>query len=267
MSKTYQTTGIIVKKKPLGEADLLLTVLSPEYGLFQAIAPGARKYKSKLRGRTELFVVNDMLLAEGRSLERIIQLETLQIYANLSKDLGKLSASQYLGELVLSLGGKNEPQIELFELFKEHLKRLNNLENKEITLLYGHLSQAVFHLLAINGIAPQFNKCCVTNTQIKADLTNPQWKIGFSFEAGGIINHGTNFPINVTLTGLELSLMQHLGAQTLLETAAIWPPKLDPLSLEFAWVNIEHNLRNYASYHLGRSFKSSILIDNLIALK
>lgn len=267
MSKTYQTVGIIVKKKPFGEADLILTILSPEYGLFQAIAPGARKYKSKLRGRSELFVVNEMLLTKGRSLDKVTQLETLQTYPNLSGNLAKLSVSQYLAELVLNLGVKDEPQRELYELFKEHLRRLNNIDNTSISVLYAYLSQAVFHLLAINGIAPQFNKCCATNTQINPDLSNPRWKIGFSFDAGGIIDHESNFPINVTLTGLELTLMQHLGDQTLVETMAILPEKLDNLSLELAWVNIECSLRNYVSYNLGRSFKSSTLIDSLFALK
>jgi DNA repair protein RecO (recombination protein O) len=267
MSKTYETTGIILKKKQIGEADVILTILSPEYGLFQALAPHARKYNSKLHGRTELFVINHILLTQGRSLDKITQLETREIYSHLSGDLGKLSASQYLAELVLNLAVKNEPQIELYELFKEHIRRLNNLENQSIILLYSHLSQAVFHLLVINGIAPQLHKCCVTNREINADLLNPQSKMGFSFEAGGIVSQGGNFPINVNLTGLELSLMQYLGGQTITETLVNCSPKLDNLSLELAWVNIERCLRSYASYSLGRSFKSSILIDSLFVLK
>jgi len=267
MSKTYQTTGIILKKTPLGEADLILTILSPDCGLFQAIAPGARKYNSKLGGSTEVFVINQMLLTKGRSLDKVSQLDTLKIYPKLRGNLGKLSASQYLAELVLNLAAKDEPQIDLYELFKEHIKRLNNLENRSISVLYAHLSQAVFHLLAINGIAPQFQKCCVTNREIKPDLINPQWSIGFSFEAGGIIQQSSNFSINVSLSGLELSLMQYLGGQTLVETETIGLAKLDHLCLELAWVNIERNLRNYASYNLGRSFKSSTLINSLFVLK
>ena len=49
MSRTYQATGINLKGMPLGEADRLVTILSPEYGLIRAVAPGARKHKSKLR--------------------------------------------------------------------------------------------------------------------------------------------------------------------------------------------------------------------------
>ncbi len=267
MNKTYQATGIIIKKKPLGEADNLVTILTSEYGLVQAVATGARKYKSKLRGRSELLIVNQMLLVKGRSLDRISELETIATYPNLSKDLAKFSAGQYLAELVLSLAVKEQPQSELYELFNEHLRRLNNLENNSITSLSAYLSQAVFHLLAIAGIAPQLHTCCLTNTQINPDLTNPQWQIGFSFEAGGIINRLANHQINFTLTALELSLMQHLGQKSLVETKEIIPQELDNLSLELAWLKIEHSLRNYTSYNLGHSFKSSALIDSLFAVQ
>ncbi|NJP21762.1 MAG: hypothetical protein HC763_25260 [Hydrococcus sp. CRU_1_1] len=73
MTKTYQATGIILKGMPLGEADRLLTILSPEYGLIRAVAPGARKHKSRLRGRSELFVVNQWLIVKGRSLDKLLK--------------------------------------------------------------------------------------------------------------------------------------------------------------------------------------------------
>jgi DNA repair protein RecO (recombination protein O) len=75
--KTYQATGIILKGMPLGEADRLVTILTSEFGLIRGVAPGARKPKSSLRGRCELFVVNQFSLAKGRSLDKITQAETL----------------------------------------------------------------------------------------------------------------------------------------------------------------------------------------------
>jgi hypothetical protein len=61
--------------------------------------------------------------------------------------------------------------------------------------------------------------------------------------------------------------MQHLGQKSLVETEEIIPQKLDNLSLELAWLKIEHSLRNYTSYNLGHSFKSSALIDSLFAVQ
>ena len=75
-SKTYKITGINLQVSPMGEADRLLTILSPEQGLIKAIAAGSRKPKARLGGRTTLFVVNELLLASGRNFQRIIQAET-----------------------------------------------------------------------------------------------------------------------------------------------------------------------------------------------
>jgi DNA repair protein RecO (recombination protein O) len=186
MSQTYQATGINLKGKPLGETDRLLTVLTSEYGLINAIAPGARKHKSRLRGRSELFVVNKLLIVKGRSLDKIIQADTIYTYSGLSKDLGKLAAAQYLAELVLSLALKEQPQVELYELLKEHLRRLEQLPSGES--IYPHLAHAVFHLLAIAGVAPQVHACCLTQQLLPPNFQTPHWQVGFSFDRGGIIN-------------------------------------------------------------------------------
>ena len=69
MSRTYKATGINLKAIPMGENDRLMTILTKEYGLLRAIAPGARKHKSRLGGRSALFVVNELMLSKGKSLD------------------------------------------------------------------------------------------------------------------------------------------------------------------------------------------------------
>src|SRR4028119_989456 len=121
MSRTYKATGINLKSMPLGEADKLVTILTREFGLIRAVAPGARKQKSQLGGRSGLFVVNELLIAKGRSLDKIIQAETKESYPGLGKDLGKLAASQYLAELVLCQADAEQPQEGLYDVLNEHL--------------------------------------------------------------------------------------------------------------------------------------------------
>src|SRR5512147_915068 len=99
---------------PFGEADRLLTILTREHGLIQAIAMGARKHSSSLAGRSGLFVVNDLLIVKGRSLDKVTQAETLESYPKLGKDLQKLTVSQYLAELCLCQALSDQPQEELF---------------------------------------------------------------------------------------------------------------------------------------------------------
>jgi DNA repair protein RecO (recombination protein O) len=188
MSRVYKATGINLKSMPLGESDRLVTILTQEFGLIRAVAPGARKHNSKLGGRSGLFVVNELLIASGRSLDKITQAETIESYPALSQDLGKLAASQYLAEMVMCQALSEQPQTELFCLLGEHLKRLEQLPKSSGFLTLAHLSQAVFHLLAIAGLTPQLQACCLTGQAIAPDFTSADWQVGFSNLAGGIVN-------------------------------------------------------------------------------
>ena len=273
VSRTYQTRGIILKGIPFQEADRLVTLLSPDYGLIRAIVPGARKQKSRLRGRCELFVINELLIAKGRSLDKITQADTLESYPGLSKDLGKLAAAQYLAELVLHLALDDQPQIELYELLNEHLRRLEKMSIAES--LYGYLAQAVFHLLAIAGIGPQVHCCCLTQEALTPNFHDPNWCVGFSFDAGGLINLGIKnrekdapnpivLPIiNQKLKAPELTLLQHLNQSFLPHPGKILPDSILDSNFTVPWLEVELLLRNYAQYQLGRSFRSVTLIDSL----
>lgn len=188
MSRTYKATGINLKSMPLGESDRLLTILTREFGLIRAVAPGARKQNSKLGGRSGLFVVNELLIAQGRSLDKITQAETLESYPGLSQNLGKLAASQYLAEMVLCQALSEQPQEELFCLLNEHLSRLERLPSNPATLVLAHLTHAIFHLLALAGITPQVQVCCLTQRPLTPNFTDPDWRVGFSVPAGGTVS-------------------------------------------------------------------------------
>ncbi len=306
MSRTYKATGINLKSMPLGEADRLVTILTREFGLLRVVAPGARKQNSKLAGRSGLFVINELLLAKGRSLDKITQAETLESYPGLSKDLSKLAASQYLAELVLCHALSEQPQEELYELFNEHLRRLERLPRtrggqSETSSVLAHLSQGVFHLLALAGIAPQVRVCCVTQHSLKPDFTNPDWRVGFSVDAGGTVSLGSHelgvqklYPpvmtkevmratesgrdqldfrptppprLSTKLDALELTLLQNLGEAELpqLNTVLLDQPgdRCPLTSADTGWAKVERVLREYAQYHFGRSIRSAALVDAL----
>lgn len=300
MSRTYKATGINLKSMPLGEADKLVTILTSEFGLIRAVAPGARKQNSKLGGRSGLFVVNDLLVAKGRSLDKITQAETLESYPGLSKDLGKLAASQYLAEIVLCHALVDQPQAELYALLNEHLRRLEQLPKAsntyaETTSVLAHLSQGIFHLLALAGVAPQVQACCITQHPLAPDFVDPEWRVGFSVEAGGTVslagrndrsqniprpiinkNQGGNITqttipdatqtetappprLNTKLDAAELTMLQQL-AKAELPNLALEKSLQD---VDTVWVKVERTLRDYAQYQFGLSIRSAALVDAL----
>jgi DNA repair protein RecO (recombination protein O) len=184
MTTTYKATGINLKGTPLGESDRLLTVLTREHGLVRVVAPGARKANSKLGGRSALFVVNDLLISKGRSLDRIVQAESLESYPGLSQDLRKLTAGQYLAEMVLFQALSHHPQEDLYCLLNEHLTRL---EETSAPLAIACLTHAIYHFLATAGVPPQVHECCLTQRALGLE-PNLDWAAGFSAAAGGVIH-------------------------------------------------------------------------------
>ena len=283
MNQKYKARGIILKGSSMKESDRLVTVLTPEYGIIRAVAPGAKKLKSSLRGRTELFVVNESVIIKGRSLDKIIQADTVYTYPGLSKDIGKLAAAQYLAELCLFLAVDEQPQADIYELLNEHLRRIENFPQHK--LVYPYLSQAVFHLIAASGLAPQVYNCCLTEKLVSPNIVNEKWQIGFSFEGGGILDLATSKKIRVQktnqledaeaqynnrlpkidwrLNSLELTLLQQLSQNNPPNTSMLDVEQLKKYDLDQAWIRVEKVLREYIQYHIGRTIRSANLVDSL----
>lgn len=276
MPKEYRATGINLRGIPLGENDRLLTILTKEHGLIKAVAAGARKHRSAMAGRSGLFVVNDLQISVGRSMDRIKNAEVLQSFVGLGKTLAKLTAAQYLSELALMQALSAQPQEELFLILLEHLERIQNADNRHVL---AHLTHGTYHLLAIAGFAPQVHNCCISQIPVVARREIPKWKAGFSIVGGGVIDldndlikdgnpHGDRSiaiggesmqnavynRISHYLTATELLAIQEL-AQTDLADNILGASIGD-------WLTVERLLRSYAQYHFDRPIQSSALIDN-----
>jgi DNA repair protein RecO (recombination protein O) len=270
MSGTYKATGINLKAIPIGENDRLVTILTREHGLIRAIVPGARKSNSSLGGRSALFVVNNLLIARGRSIDKITQAETVITYKKSIGDLGKLAASQYLAEIVLAQALSDRPQEELYQLLLLHLGRLNDLDQGDHTGSIALLCQGIFHLLALDGIAPQVHDCCITKRSIEPNFSILNWQIGFSIESGSTVelaaaSDDQSMMVNYRLTALDLLLFQHLSDPSLekldfaIDNFSI--ETISDVDLAGVWRRIERILRQYIHYHLNLQIRSAALID------
>jgi len=296
MSRTYKATGINLKSIPMGESDRLLTILTREHGLIQVLAMGARKHNSSLSGRSGLFVVNHLLIAKGKTLDKLTQAETLESYPKLSQDLKRLTASQYLAELCLCQALSEQPQEELFDQLNQHLKQL---EQAPAHLILPYLTYAILQFLIMEGVAPQVYRCCVTQVPLMPDLETPSWQAGFSAPAGGVVTlealhrlqqrkpapipksapaksvqdqsgsfHAAGvfkreIHLHRQISAMELAVLQAIVQLTLTENS--FEEVLagsTPASVTLAdWLAVERLLRQYAQYHFDRPIRSASLMD------
>jgi DNA repair protein RecO (recombination protein O) len=98
--RLYPTDGIILHRIDFGEADRLLTVFTPRLGRLRLLAKGARKLTSRKAGHIEPFTYVHLLVARGRNLDIVSQVETLEAFRPLREDLERASQAYYLAELI-----------------------------------------------------------------------------------------------------------------------------------------------------------------------
>lgn len=279
MSRTYKATGINLKAAVMGETDRLLTILTKEHGLLRAIAPGARKHKSRLGGRSELFVINELMLSRGRSLDKMIQAQTQRSFPGLSQSLGRLTAAQYLSELALCEASE-QPQPELFELLSTHLEQL---ETATPSAILPWLTHGTCQLLALAGIAPELHHCCLSRHPIQPQLGD-SWQVGFSIPLGGVVTlerlaqlennaspadyetgrqRRSYGPLTTIIGGAELALLQQLSHSEPLVTQVGVSFSEDQLAGPHElWRRLERLLRTYAQFHFDRPIRSAALLDS-----
>lgn len=288
MSQTYKTCAIVLKSSAMGEADRLLTLLSPDRGIFKAIAPGSRKPKSKLGGRTALFVVNDLFLVKGRSLDKLIQADVQMSYPGLSRDLAKLTTAQYWAELALAQGLNEQPQAELFNLLITLLSNLESALPEHVLML---LVAGIYQFLRLAGITPQLKICGLSQKSIPATLVQTVSGLYFSFESGGTVMgemlqrwdsfsgsepfpetaphqlKKSKLPNSMRLSAQDYHILCYLDQwasradeyQTLALDA---PPPLTPKD----WLSVEKILRGYTLHYFDRPIKSANLIESAFSL-
>ena len=77
----YRDEGVVLRTAKLGEADRIVTLLTRSHGKVRAVAKGVRRVKSRFGGRLEPFMRVDVLIATGRTLDVVSQVESISAYA------------------------------------------------------------------------------------------------------------------------------------------------------------------------------------------
>src|SRR4030042_4942105 len=94
--KSYKTEGIVLKRSRFREADSIVTLYTPRYGKIRAVAKGALRPKSKLRGHVEPLIYSQIQLTQGQNLDTVTQGETLESFLPLRADLLTDSCATYV---------------------------------------------------------------------------------------------------------------------------------------------------------------------------
>jgi len=124
--KQQVTDAIVLRRVNYGEADRIVTFLTPSDGKLALVARGVRRPKSKLAGGIELLSISSVTYAGGRSggLGTLVSARLEQHFGNIVKDLARVQ----LGYELLQTADKiteDQPEPEYFTLLATGLAALN----------------------------------------------------------------------------------------------------------------------------------------------
>lgn len=95
----FTTEGIIVRRSNFGEADRLLTVITPYKGKIRVVAKGVRRITSRRGGNVELLNKVKLQIFQGKGLAILTEAMSLDTFPKIKNDLILSSYGSHLAEV------------------------------------------------------------------------------------------------------------------------------------------------------------------------
>ena len=188
----YVTEAINLKSYNLNDADKIILMYSKDNGLIKGVAKGIKKPKSKLGARMDLLAANTLQLLKGRSMDTILQAQTVNNFRKTKEDIDKIMLSSYVSELVVNLGeGSEAASEEVYELLYKALNKISDSDTKKDALIA--VIKFQLKILLIMGFCVELDTClCCRERILDEDMY-------FSSQMGGIVCKECNETLGVNL--------------------------------------------------------------------
>lgn len=146
--KQISTTAVILRRVNYGEADRILTVLTPDKGQVSLLAKGVRRSKSKLAGSLELLSETKVGYIDGRSnLKTVTSAQLVTHFSVVAKDLVMTTAAF---NFIKQVDRYTQHDVDSQAYYRVLLKVLQTLDSREVdanaVFLWGYMQ-----LLRLSG--------------------------------------------------------------------------------------------------------------------
>jgi len=156
----YRAEAIVLRRANLGEADRIVTLYTREHGKVAAVAKGARKPGSRFAGRLELFTHLRALLAVGRTLDVVSQVEVVEPFASIRSDLTRMGAASFIVEVADRATPEREPFPVLYRTLRDALEVAAGGDAGVAAVWFAA------QVLALSGYGPVTDRCVVCHRPI-----------------------------------------------------------------------------------------------------
>lgn len=226
-----KTVGFILRAIKFRESDLVLTVLSRDYGKISLIAKGARRTESKFGAALDLLTLSELVFYDAENLKLLREASILEDYRAIKSDYERLTLALHTVHLMNQLVEEHHPDRAIFEFLRDFLDELGSVKNLELAAIAVKLK-----LMRALGIAPRMSSCA----RGRHRLTDEFW---FSPQNGGFVCAECHQAGDTRLSPrLAQNLKMILGLS--------WS-KLDRLTLSEDEITLAHGLLDkFISFHL-----------------
>jgi DNA repair protein RecO (recombination protein O) len=259
--RSFPTEAIVLKQSDLGEADRIITMLTPYKGKLRAIAKGIRRPISKKAGHLELLCHSQLQVAVGRNLDILTQAQTVESFTALRGELWHMTCGFYIAELVDQFIEDDTRHQDVYELLLTTVRALNAdaLEAQQQRVqgeapVVGHdrtlllLRYFEIYLLTFVGYEPTLRVCAHCHTELQP------CENGFNPALGGAL-----CPDCSRFWSQSLSLNALKVLRLLQRTPWEQVPRLRLDARLHS--EIEMALRSLLRYHLERDLKSWTFLE------
>ncbi len=212
--RVYKTEAIVLRTMDLGEADRVLTVLTPRLGKLRVVAKGVRRPRSRIGGGLQPFSDVQLVLAVGRTFDVVTSSSLEDPHLGLRNDLHSTAAAWYLIELADRFCEGAADSHEAFRLLAQGLSALDAGAEvrRDIVARWFELA-----LLDAMGFRPELAQCLECGTGIEPEGN------AFSAAGGGVVcpdcRHATHGARPVSADALKV--MRHLQRSPLVGVLAL----------------------------------------------
>lgn len=174
--RVTRTEAVVLRHRRFGDADRIVTLLTPGRGKVDAVAKGVLRPRSKLAGHLQPAMLVDVLLAHGRNLDIVTQAQTVDAFPALRDDLELLSTAIYLTELTDRFTVEHAEVRPIYDLLHASLVRLARGDGLHLVTRRFELG-----LLAESGFRPECSKCVSCGRAVEED------GVAWSALGGGVV--------------------------------------------------------------------------------
>lgn len=201
--RVYKTEAIVLRTMDLGEADRVLTVLTPRLGKLRVIAKGVRRPRSRIGGALQPFSDVQLVLAVGRTFDVVTSTSLEDPHLGLRNDLHSTAAAWYVVELADRFCEGAADSHDAFRLLAQTLSALDagSEVTRDVVTRWFELA-----LLDAMGFRPELSLCLECGASIE-----PEGNV-YSPVGGGVVcgqcSHAAHGATSISADALKV--MRHL---------------------------------------------------------